>query len=214
MSAKTKCPYTFAAKSRAAMTAYILDRRGYVYHHTRYPFSWNVKAHNVDWLRPKGECELDPAFDAAWEKYVERESGAYGVESAAFDDAQRQYADGERTSYPGDDQGDWKFGFYGRCGGHLCLESWRGKSVIGMDAEDIRERLAEMPFPTLRHFYRALVCMDSDFTPANASANVEHQVNFMREQWEDMRREERDAALADFVERMEADRPDLYAVTP
>ena len=211
---KTPVPYAFPLKSRAAMTDYILDRRAYVDRYTRHPFSWNVKAYRVDWIRPKGEATLDPALDVEWAKHVEREYGVYGVEPAAFNDAQRQYAEGEWTSYPGDDQGDWKFGFYGRCGGHLVLESWCGKSFSRMDEDDLRAYLDGCDFAAVRKFYRALVCMDSDFTPANASANVESHVNLRRELWEEARREERDAALADFVERMEADRPDMYGVTP
>lgn len=66
----SKHPYKFPLRSRAAMTKYILDRQPYYDHYTSFPFSWNVKAHNVDWRHPKGET-IDAAFDDEWALYVE-----------------------------------------------------------------------------------------------------------------------------------------------
>ncbi len=202
---KTKCPYTFAARSRAARVAYLLDRRGY-HDGQRYPFSWNVKVYGVDWRHPKGECTLNPAYDSAWEKECEKEY----VSNWAFEAAQRLFADNEWTSYPGDDQGEWEFLFLGRSGGHLTLYKWRDYSFEGLHADDLREWLAELPFAGLRLFYRAIVCADAEFTPAKARAEVEYQVNFIRGQWEEARDAEREAADAEFVEFMEAARPDMY----
>ena len=203
----TKCPYVFAAKSRAAMTAYILDRRGYSDNYRRYPFSWNVKVYRIDWAHPKGEYVLNPAFDAAWRAYVEEDDS---VSANAFEDAQRVYSEKEWTSWPGDDQGDWEFSFCGRAGGHLCLESWKGETLAGIDGGDLSDWLTELPFPRLRRFYRALVCMDSDFTPEKASEEVEYHVNFQRGMWEETRQFKLDAELAKFVEQMESSRPDMY----
>ena len=205
---KHPAPYAFPLKSRAAMTDYILDRRGYYESGRKYPFSWNVKAHYVNYDRPKGECVLDPALDVAWAKHVEK---CAWICEAAFEDARRELSEGEWTSYPGDDQGDWKFDFLGKSGGHLCLISWRGAGLSGRGGEDIRDWLAEAPFAKLRTFYRALVCMDSDFTPRKASENVEYQLNFLRGLWEEEKGADREAKIAEFVECLEASRPDLYS---
>jgi hypothetical protein len=126
MSPKTRCPYLFPAKSKTEMITYLLmdcqDRQWARTDYEGYFFNWNVKAHGVDWDNPEGGCKLDPSLDEAWEKEAQED----WVYQAAFEDAQRHYIEGEWSSSPGDDQGDWQFGFYGRSGGHLCLESWRG----------------------------------------------------------------------------------------
>lgn len=55
-------PYTFPHKSRAAITDYLCklaERRRYVDHYDRFPFSWNMKARNVDVYQPL-ECAETP----------------------------------------------------------------------------------------------------------------------------------------------------------
>lgn len=198
----TKCPYTFPARSRVAMTAYLLDRRGYCDHYTGFPFSWNVKAYHVSYEHPAGEA-LDAALDMEWLAEMESNCERYNW---AVEDAQRHYADKEWTSYPGDDQGDWQFGFYGRSGGHLCLEEWRGLKLYGRDFV-AAEWLASLSFASLRAFYRGIVCADSDFTPRAACENIEAQLNWQRSQWED----EQHAEQIEKARDLEASRPDMYA---
>lgn len=195
-------PYTFAAKSRAAMQAYILNRTPYYDHHTSFPLSWNVKAHNVDWYHPDGE-PINAALDDAWNAYLQANPD---VADLAFEDAQRGYIEGEWTSYPGDDSGDWKFGFYGRQGGHLCLEEWRGRKLYGRDF-DLQEWLESLSFAELRAFYRGIVTADSDFTPTQASKEVEYHLAFHRANWE----AERDAEITAEARSLESTRPDMYA---
>lgn len=204
-----KCPYTFPHRSRRQMIAYLLDRRTYADNYTPYVFAWNVKAHAVDWERPAGEYELDPAFDAAWRGRLD--SGeTYGPEYQAFEDA-RRYIDGDEwSSYPGDDQGDWKFYFAGRQAGWIVLQEWRGWRIGGRGREDLAEWLAELETPTLRAFYRGIRTADSDFTPAKAAENVAYYLNDLRHEWEAEQKAERaERAELDAAAMMEA-RPDMY----
>ena len=198
-------PYSFPAKSRAAMVAYLLDRKSYYADHTAFAFSWNVKAYRVDCEHPKGE-KTNPALDAKWAEHI---ADNYDLYNLAVEDAQRHYAapDNEWTSYPGDDQGDWQFGFYGRGAGHMCLEEWRGNKMYGQYF-DLTEWLANIPFPALCAFYRGIVCADSDFTPAKASENIEFQLSFQRMLWE----ESQDAEQECDARQLEASRPDMYAI--
>ncbi len=172
----SKCPYNFPARSRGAMLDYICDRpaRG------DYPLAWNVKAYSADWSGHTGEEKVNPRFDAAWQSYMD--SHAYFC-GDIFEDAGRTYSEDEYTTYPGADQGDWSFHFFGRSAGWLGLAEWRGCKLYGRDFS-LEEYLAGCDFATLRKLYRALVCMDQDITPAKASAEVSYHVNFARAQWE------------------------------
>lgn len=201
---KHKCPYAFTARSRADMMAAIFKGRS---SYDRFLFNWNVKAHNVNWESPKGEYELDSALDDAWAEYLE--SNADHVTQWAFDDASSYYHEGLYTTWPGDDQGQWELEFHGRQGGHLCLAAWSGMRFRGMDEYDCREWLDGCDFATVRAFYRAMVCMDSDFTSAKASSNVEYQANFIRGQWEEERREETEARNLAAAESIVESRPDM-----
>lgn len=197
----TKRPYSFPLRSRAAMTSYITDRNKYIDHYTPFPFSWKVKAYNVDFENPRGEPH-DSSLDAKWSAYIAR--NGYLWESAV-EDAQRDYSEGDYTTYPGDDQGDWQFGFYGRQGGHICLEKWRGRQMYGRDF-DLNEFVTALSFADVRTLYRALVCMDSDFTCAKASENVEYHLAFQRSLWEEREHEKTTHA----ARCLEASRPDMY----
>ena len=193
----TKCPYSFPLKSRADIVDF-LTRDGRYYSGTRYRFAWNVKTYAADFegdsLR-KHDPALDPALDS--------ESFWRWCEAAA-----QGLSEGEWTSYPGDDQGDWGFSFAGRSGGWLVLEKWRGRDMRDLDPTEMMDP-EEWPFADLRAFYRGIVCADQDFTPAKAATEVEYQAAFDRGQWEEMIRDENDMAAADLARDMAAARPDL-----
>lgn len=204
-----RAPYTFPHRSRRQMIAYLLDRRTYADHYTPFVFAWNVKAHAVAWDRPAGEYELDPAYDAAW-RCVLDSGESYGPEYQAFEDARREIENGEWSSYPGDDQGDWKFQFAGRQAGWIVLQNWRGWRIGGRDREDVADWLAEIDTPTLRAFYRGIRTADTDFTPAKASENVEYFLNAIRHEWEAEQKAEREARAEIFAAAMMEARPDMY----
>lgn len=202
-------PYTFPHRSRKAMIEYLLaDRRGYYSQGDgEFPFAWNVKAHGVNWEKPKGEYPLNPSLDSAWAKYVSGEGADYVCENA-FEQARNYYTD-DWTSYPGDDQGDWRFLFLGRSAGHLCLASWRGYKFANNNDTDTLRGLFQntLPLPDLRKFYIGIRCADSDFTRDKANTNVEYAVNWIRHQWE----EATDADQERQARCLEASRPDMYA---
>ena len=193
----TKAPYTFPHKSRAAMIDYLMERSSRSYHYTTFRFAWKVKAYGANFdgntLR-KHEPNLAPALDHAWERKLERDSDMFWQ---WCEDAGRYYSDGEYSSYPGDDQGDWGLSFAGRSGGWVVLESWRGQKWL---SNPDREDLQEMPFADLRAFYRGIVCLDSDLTPANASRNVEAAAAFDRSQWEEEMADDCAASFAPMIE--------------
>jgi hypothetical protein len=186
------------------MTAYIVDRKAYYADHTSFAFSWNVKAYNVNCKHPKGE-KLNPIFDDEWLAEMESNCERYNW---AQEDAQSFYAAPENlwTSWPGDDQGDWQFGFYGRGGGHMCLEQWRGTKLYG-SYFDLAEWLESLTFKELRKFYIGIVCADHDFTPRAACEEVEYKLSWQRAQWE----EEKEAELVEDARAQEEARLDMYA---
>lgn len=201
----TDAPYTFPHDTRATVIEYLMDRQSRGYHGRTYRFCWNVKIYRADFggdsLR-QHNADLDPAFDDRWNDHLENDGYLFTLFS---NDAARQINEDEWCSYPGDDQGDWKFNFAGRSGGWIVLEKWRGRDMRNPDADD----LAEMDLDDLTAFYRGIRCADSDFTQAKAAAEVEYQAAFYREQLEAEWRAEKDTAIAAEVEQIETARPDL-----
>ncbi len=214
-----KAPYTFPHKSRADMVAYILGRDARSYHYQTFRFVWNIKAYAADFdgasLR-KHFPDLDPRFDAEWDSKVESDEYFFWQ---CCEDGLRYVMDGEWTSYPGSDQGDWEFSVGGRCGGWLILEKWRGRDVRNLRHEPendydlhygVEDNLATWDFAEIRDFYRGLRTADSDFTSEKAAQEVEYQAAFQRECWEDDLREARAFQAGVEARRMESARPDLY----
>ncbi len=202
-----KNPYKFGARSRKVMIEYITDRGRYCNNYNeRFPLAWNVKTYKADWQHPKGDYALDESLDDAWQK--EMGSDAY-FEVFVYENVCHYYLN-DWTSYPGDDQGYWKFDFVGRSGGWLALTHWRGVKFSGMDKADFAEWLNELIFDDLRSFYRGIVCANDEFTQDNASKNVELEVNIRRHEWETELKEAKEAALSEFVQSYESSRPDMY----
>jgi hypothetical protein len=195
----TKAPYIFPERSRAGMIDAIesISSQYYERHSDTFLFSWDVKMH---WAAPTTAKELapyaaaygpfDPAFDEAWEAELESSPARF---SWLIEDMQRHYVDGGYCTYPGNDQGQFEFGFYGRQGGHLCLVSAFGQDMTG-DIDDFCDLLRdkeETPFSDLKRLYRALVCMDQDFAPAKVREAYGYAWAFQREQWEEQARDKR-----------------------
>lgn len=202
-----KNPYTFAATTVGEMLRYIVETRHgeqrYDYH-DRTPFAWNVKAHHVV-LNTDMESPRDPSLDDAWEAYLESPRGQW-VHEEVFEGAQSEYRD-EWTSYPGDDQGDWKFAFYGRSGGWLCLTAWRGYNFNRMDETELADFLAMLVYEhettqhnALARLYAGFVCADQDFTPKKASENISYHYSYQRALWEETRGDANTRIVAAMVE--------------
>lgn len=191
-----RSPYTYPHKSKHAQIDYLTghDAYGGWNHPNRgwSPLSWNVRIGNADFEQPKGEYQLDPSHDDAWAKYVEKKSELFYW---ACEDMARQYTEGEYTTYPGDDQGDWEFCFAGRSGGQMLLAKWKGTDFLRSfdSAEHWRDWLTEgIDTAALRTLYRAVRCMDHDLRRDAINAEFEYQLNFRRHEFE----EEREVELA------------------
>lgn len=204
-----KAPYTFPARTRAAMSAYILDRATRSYNYATYSFCWNVKAYEFDFdgptLRAAGleGYALDSDFDSQWAEWLESFDDPHGM---FCEDAGRTFTENEWCSYPGDDQGDWVFSFAGRSGGWLVLTEWRGRDVRHVDSDD----LESWDFADLRAFYRGLICADSDITSDKAGKEVLHMAAAQYESQIDEWADNRTADAAALALSLESARPDLY----
>ncbi len=200
--------YQTPLRSRAAITEFIAqDWRGYYSRHENFALAWDVKAYAVDILTKPEDFGLEARFDDAWAAYCEEDIEMFW---RACEDAASYYLEGLYCSYPGTDQGDYEFTLCGRSGGHLCLVSWRGWSLENRNYCNREDFLAEfcvgLTFPELRDFYKAIVCMDHDLTPAKASEEVSYHIAGYRESWEIDLRDNETLRARD----LEATRPDMY----
>ncbi|GJD90615.1 hypothetical protein BHAOGJBA_4157 [Methylobacterium hispanicum] len=176
-------PYVYPHRTRLDMAAFLA---GHDTHGERYGGShlaWNIKVGGADMSGKveNGEAEIDAGLDALWGKYAERHGERLFLDACR--DGIRSYLDGEATTYPGTDQGDFVFGTQGRSGGWLVLEKWRGRDLgFGSRAEMV-EALLEMKPDDLAALYAAVVCFDRDIQPelvfthlvAQARAAVEEE---------------------------------------
>lgn len=188
---KTKHPYTWPHRSRAAMTDYLIEHESYggwnhPYRHWS-PLSWNVKL-NPSWEGKAGDYKTNDALDHQWNLYCTTGAGSEYLWDEIVKNMRRHYTDSEYTTYPGDDQGDWKFCFAGRSGGHMLLEEWKHGCNFLKDigSEDgWREYLDSRTFSTLNTLYRAVRCMDHDFTREKMNAEFDYNLTFRRWEWEE-----------------------------
>jgi hypothetical protein len=212
-----KAPYSFPERSRAGMIRAIerIASPYYERHTGRFLFSWNVKLgygsryNSAAVLNQYADSPLDSALDDAWQE--ELESNQYRFDWLV--EVMRREVE-DYSTYPGTDQGAFEFAFCGRQGGHMCLVSAFGQDMTG-DIDDFCAALAdpeETPFSDLRRLYRALVCMEQDFSPSKVLGAYCYALAFQRSQWEEERREERKAANAATAAEYVASRPDMYGV--
>ncbi len=171
-------PYNFRRMTKAAIIAELCE------HAMRYGgLAWNIKVYNADWTGHGGGHEhperVTAALDELWESTLQ---ASEWLVNDAYEGAVRMFLDGEYTSYPGDDQGDWTFSQEGRSGGWLVLTGWRGHNLMGMYS-DLKEWLRdELTWAELRAFHRGIVCLDHDLR--NPSRAVSYEVNYLRGRWE------------------------------
>lgn len=186
--------YTFPHKCRADITDYLINHTSYGGWNHPYrgwsPLAWNVKVHDIDWTGGrylKVHEPIDPLLDETWEEYVKEGNNQDNLYQIIFEDARRYYGDeGLYTTYPGKDQGDWKFCFGGRSGGWMILEKWKGDNFLKMsDRGSWEDYLDGLSFLDLRTLYKGVRCMDQDFTRENASREISYQLNFQRVLWEE-----------------------------
>ena len=208
---KPKCPYTFPHTSRRAKVDYLTDIGGYYSRHETFPLEFTVSAACAD---------LD--FDSLWEGLLEEHRHEFPDGSRkqdilkfcakkvydkekdnlwewAVEDACRSLheSDTYRMLWNGSKSLRVEFGLYGRGGKHLCLESFEGITLKGLNPESLGELLMtqngpggedildepllkphfewQVPTDRLNLLYRYVRQCEIDFTSANAEKEVEYQ---------------------------------------
>ena len=207
-----KAPYTFPHKSRKAKVDYLTDVGGYYSRHGSYPLEFNVAAY----------ADLD--FDTLWKLLLEERQSQYpeGTTSRALfefaarkayadcsehlwswavEDAQRNLFEGDAYTILWDGTSlDVKFGLYGRGGKHLCIESFEGITLQGLNPDSLGELLMcqngpggkdvfdsprlkkgfewQIPGERVDLLYRYVRQCEIDFTPSKAEAEVEYQAAY------------------------------------
>ena len=179
------------------MIDYICSNGGYSDRHTRFALEYNVKAYsaNLDfdnllkifdhgdealktnpvWLAVAKQCHTDNE-DRLWE---------WGIE-----DARRNVDDGDGYWMPWDGERAYnvEHGFYGRQGGHLCIESFEGRS-LKLSPESLENEMMQgredgygdanyWAFDEIKKLYKMCRQWEVDFTPDKASREVEYQAAF------------------------------------
>jgi hypothetical protein len=175
--------YTWPHRTKKARIEYLAAHESYGgwNHPARRwsPLAWNVKIHRADLTGKCGDYEVSDLRDEAWNEYAQTSGSLWTM---IVEDMQRMYLEGEYSTYPGDDQGDWEFTFAGRSGGWMLLKESKWSFA---DAGEWRDWLLEQDKETIEKLYRAVRCMDADFTSEKISREFEYQVNFQRSQWEE-----------------------------
>ena len=160
------------------------------------PYPFPTKAEELNPYHYEGGS-FDASLDAAWEaEWEDGDRFNWCVEGM------RDRAD-EYASYPGDDQGSFKFHFVGRSGGHMVLESAFSFKLKGLTlAELVEDILPDRPMWEVKRLYRALVCMTADFAPDTVREEYARAIAYERFIWEEEKQGERAAHVAAFAAEM------------
>lgn len=176
------CPYDFPLEEKQAIIEFLCAHK---FHdtdgrHSDSGLAWNVKVHGLDTSGKHEGFSPDPAMDDAWQTHID------GNESFFWDaasDALSVYTSGDATTYPGDDQGSYKFTVSGRSAGWLVLTEIDGKPLTFDSLPDFREALQEMDDAVLAKLYKLVVTVDKD-TADPAKEMAYHYAN-ARQAWEE-----------------------------
>lgn len=214
----SKCPYSFPLRKRADIIARLGEHESYCPMNSwngGFCLAWNIKVHNFDSMGG-GDYLRKPENDSEWESYVENSDSIFWD---ACGDATRYYTDSEWSNYPGIEQGEWKFSINGRSGGYMLLEDspgwlplprgWTCHKATWESRAHFVEWLGELDYSTLLRFYKAMQVLDSDLSRENCRKSLESAFGFLREQWEEERAEEQEAADSAMAEKIAEERPDL-----
>jgi hypothetical protein len=192
--ADKKCPYKFPLKTRDDMIVFLTNHK--MYSPSGYGGDWcmawdiNTLHDRLD-LTGKGAEKTDDRFDGKWKEYLESDPELFGEVCSR---ALAQFTEGDYSTYPGDDQGQYKFFTAGRSGGHLCLESWGapmpGSGHYPMSFRDPGHHLEwmqEIDSADLAKLYCLAVTVDHDTSRPARVKELAFQYNFIRsnmeEQW-------------------------------
>lgn len=183
-----KNSYTYPHRSKKARIEYLAAHESYGgwNHPARRwsPLAWNVKLHGADLTGKCGDYPVSDLHDEAWKQALHDEH----LWQRIVEDMSRQYMEGEYSTSPGDDQGDWEFAFAGRSGGWMLLSKWKYSNFLRTsfaNAGEWHDWLLEQDKETIEKLYRGVRCMDADFTREKIEKEFAYQANFQRSQWEE-----------------------------
>lgn len=233
MSKKTKCPYSFPHKTRKDRVDYICGIGGYGSRYDKWPIEFTVAAYYTDfdfdhiWEKyaaehwPFDESKETPEtikayYDLARRLHKEHEGSLW---SWGQEDAYRPLSDGDayRTLWDGT-MLDVKLELHGRCGKHLVIAEFEGRSLRGVSTEDLSDEMMRQTRPDgyshveydilkkgnfwdgwtnkeVETFYKYVRQCEIDFTSDKASAEVEYQgafnffCNIVNPEWETVKQE-------------------------
>lgn len=135
--------------------------------------SWNIKVYGkVDTSGHHPDFQNDPAFDERWQQHMAEGDEVFW---RACEQALSVFVEGEFTTFPGDDQGDYQFGVQGCNGGHLVLTGFKyydEKDLKWASKADFEEFLDELDDAELLALYRL------DRHVAQATANPEQALAY------------------------------------
>lgn len=174
--------YEYPHRTRLDMAAFIAGHMSYRERYQDTHLAWNIKVRGADMSGKVegGEERVDPAFDQLWAKHVEANGDELFWDACG--DGIRPYVDGEATTYPGNDQGDFSFETRGRQGGYLVLTEWRGNRMGFGSHDELIDTLLDMEPSDLADLYGAIVCLDKDIQPERVFA---YNMAFLREKTEE-----------------------------
>jgi len=156
-----ECPYDYSLESRREIIQFLANHQMHKIDgpYSDWAFAWNIKVHGFDTSGHHPAYQNDPAFDERWEQFLE-ENDIFWDEAA---DALSQYTDGEYTTYPGNDQGQYKFDVTGRSSGWLILREVEGLGKLSFDGQmELKDWLKELDDAELVSFYKLIVNVDKD----------------------------------------------------
>lgn len=174
--------YEYPHRTRLDMAAFIAGHTSYRERYRDTHLAWNIKVHGADMSGKVegGEARIDPALDELWTAHAEARYDELFWDACR--DGIREYVDGEATTYPGTDQGDFAFETRGRQGGYLVLTEWRGNKMGFGGHDELVDMLLDMEPADLAALYGAIVCLDKDIQPERVFAD---NMAFLREKMEE-----------------------------
>lgn len=176
------CPYDFPLESRWEIVQFLLEHKVHRLDgpYSKWAYAWDIKVHRFETDGHNLGYENDPAFDGRWESYL-KENDIFWDEAG---DAVRHYTEGEYTTYPGNDQGDYQFHTAGRSGGWLVLTGVKelGDKLAWEGQSDLKEWLKDLDDAAIVRLYKLIVQVDKDVS--NPAAEMAHRYAFRRSELE------------------------------
>ncbi len=202
-------PIVYQSQKRSEIIKELINHTMHAERYSPARLAWDIKVHSFDTDGKSADYPGNPRFDARWKKEVEADDQIF---YEACSDATSMFRNDEYTTYPGDDQGDYKFEMEGRSGGWLVLDEVAGIGKLAWSSQtEMEDALLALDASQLTKLYRVVVNLDHDLTTAKIDREMAYQYSFRRKQLEEEWQEEAEdmpaclAALSDDQKRLVAD---------